>query len=104
MEMQILSLVLILICCLVGIRLIAARSLAVARLRIPSPRHHVHGRQRRLPPLPAAAGSLAQPGAPPPGFFFSPPSGPARPGALPPAAALAGGRGVAGVPLPGAHR
>ena len=64
MEIQILPLVLILTCCLVGIRSIAARSLAVARLRIPSPRHHVHGRQRRLPPLPATAGSFARRASP----------------------------------------
>jgi len=56
MEMQILPLVLLLTGCLVGIRSVAIRSLAVARLRISSPRNHVRGRQRRLPPLPATAG------------------------------------------------
>jgi hypothetical protein len=50
MEIQISPLVLILSCCLVGSRSIAARSLAVARLRTPSPRRHVTERQRRLPP------------------------------------------------------
>jgi hypothetical protein len=60
MEIQISPLVLILSCCRVGGRSIAARSLAVARLRTPSPRHHVTGRQRRLPPLLATAGSFAR--------------------------------------------
>jgi hypothetical protein len=64
METTILLLALILTCCLMGIRSNAARSLAVARLRAPSPRQHVRERQRRLPPLPATPGSFARRASP----------------------------------------
>jgi hypothetical protein len=64
MDIPILPLALILTGCLVGIRSVAARSLAIARLRSPVPRHHVQGRPSRPPPLPATAGSFARRASP----------------------------------------
>jgi hypothetical protein len=55
METQFSPLVLILSGCLED-----SRSIAAARLRTPSPRHPVTGRQCGLPPLPATAGSFAR--------------------------------------------
>jgi hypothetical protein len=71
MEIQILSLVLILTCWLVGIRSIAARSLAVARLRIPSSRHHVHGRASAVSPHFPQRREASHGGHRPPRFLFS---------------------------------
>ena len=62
METTILLLALILTCCLMGIRSNAARSLAVARLRAPSPRQHVRECQRRHPPTSRNAGKLCAAG------------------------------------------
>jgi hypothetical protein len=80
MAIQILPLVLIRTCCLVGIRSIAARSRAVGWLRIPSPRHHVTRRPSAvLPPTPLNVGKLragvfARRAFYPPKFFAAAPA------------------------------
>jgi hypothetical protein len=97
MEIQILPL-LVTTGCLVGSGMIAARSLAVARLRAPYPRHHGHGRQHRLPPLPATAGSFARRESPAALFVFQLLG--AVPTVNPPATvSLSGERGLAGDPI-----
>jgi len=99
MEIQILSLVLILTGRLVGISSIAARSIAVARLRAPSPRRHAHGRRRRLPPTSRNGGKLRAAEIAR-RAFCSPTLFAAAPAVnLPAAVSLSGERGCAGDPI-----